>query len=347
VSTPNASSTAGRPPRSKPRRRWLRRLLLLILVLVAGAATAAGLWPTTRWAEAKGYVNAIHQSEIYPSCEGAIAEKPVPSGTQVVKNQLLIQLQDNIQQAARDEAIARLDAAKAELAALHSRQALEEKKRQEEIKRARTRLKSLKQKLQTMREAASGSFSHQEKQETEDEVDMAQSKLTQLQFSREQVQQDEIERLRKAIEAQKKAVERAEAELEARKVRAPHEGLVRFHRFEIGEVVKPKDALGQVFDRSGWVVKLDVPERYLAHVHEGQRVQVELASYPSWRHGYLEATVTRVMPVITPRPTGEGIFQVVADLEDPSDERLQAGVGVTARIETGQTTWLKRILGWN
>ena len=89
---------------------------------------------------------------------------------------------------------------------------------------------------------------------------------------------------------------------------------MRFHRFEVGEVVKPKDALGQVFDRSGWVVKLDVPERYLAHVHEGQRVQVELASYPNWRHGYLEATVTRVMPVITPRPTGEGVFQVVAEL---------------------------------
>ena len=213
MSTPNASSAAGRPPRSKPRRRWLRRLLLLLLLLVAGAATAAGLWPTTRWAEAKGYVNAIHQSEIYPSCEGAIAGKLVPSGTQVVKNQVLIQLQDSIQRATHDEAKEQLAAAKAELAALRSRQALDKKSREFRVERAQKRLQLLEQRLQTMNAAASGSFSPQELRETRAEVELAQNELAELELPREQVRQDEIERLRKAIEARKSAVERTEAEL--------------------------------------------------------------------------------------------------------------------------------------
>jgi hypothetical protein len=123
-------------------------------------------------------------------------------------------------------------------------------------------------------------------------------------------------------------------------------GVVQLNRFEPGEVVKPDHVLGQVFDRSAWVVKMKLPERSVPHVLAGQEVQVALAAYPTLRYGYAHAKVTRIVPVVTPAPTG-GTFFVEAKMDVPKDVPLQPGMTATGYVAAGSTNWLSRILGIN
>jgi len=104
--------------------------------------------------------------------------------------------------------------------------------------------------------------------------------------------------------------------------------------------------IGQVFDRSARIVKLKLPERMVAYVKVGQPVEVELAAYPGWRCGYLQARVIKVLPVITPQTTGNGIFYIEAKIENPHDARLSPGMSASGEIDTGQTNWLGRIMDW-
>ena len=131
-----------------------------------------------------------------------------------------------------------------------------------------------------------------------------------------------------------------------RRITSPINGTIMLNDFEPGEVVKPEHVLGQVFDRSKWIVKLKLPEKFVAHVKIGQPVDVELSSYPAWRCGYLSAKVSRVLPIVTPQTTGDGIFYVEVELDDPSDERLSLGLTASGEIDTGRISWLRRILGW-
>lgn len=337
----------GRPPRTNKKRTWtFRRIGLIVLLMFAGVLISSFFLPTTRWADGNGFVMTDEEAEIRPSVEGAIAERLAETDDEVKKGQLLIQLVDSVQRAAFEQAKNELDVAKARLNHLKDLHKFQKAQRKEQIYRAKKNLELAKDELKRMAESTTGAFSKRELSDAKLKVDVVQSKLTELKLPRDQIDAQQLKVLREEIAVATKKVALYKAEMDMRRITSPLNGTIVFNNFEPGEVVKPEDTLGQVFDRSQWIVKLKLSEKLIPHVKIGQPVKVELSSYPAWRCGYLRAKVSKVFPIVTPQTTGDGIFYVEAKLDDPSDERLSLGLSASGKIDTGRITWLIRILGW-
>jgi multidrug efflux pump subunit AcrA (membrane-fusion protein) len=128
-------------------------------------------------------------------------------------------------------------------------------------------------------------------------------------------------------------------------VRSSLPGVVYLHRYQPGDYVQPQDVLGQVFDvESGWIVRLELTERVLGLVEPGQPAEVYLAARHRLGAAPLAARVSRFDPVVTPRATGDGVFTVELAVTLPADGLLHPGMTAWARIDTGRTSWLRRLL---
>ena len=315
--------------------------MLLLLVIAAGAA--AWTLSTTRWAECKGYVMTDSEVEIRPSVEGAIDKWLVTDGSSIKEDDLIMQLKCSVQQAAYEQAIEQLAAAAAQLEHIHATNKLDKSRRKEQAHRAQKKLELTTDRLRRLK-GASASVSQREIREATLEVDVAKSWLAELKLPRDEMISTRIAVVRDNIEAAKKEVALRKAELEMRQVRAAISGNIYFNRFEEGEVVKPDHVLGQIFNSDTWIVKLTIDERHLPHVKAGQTVIIELAALPAWRHGTINAKVSRVIPIVTPQATGDGIFYIEATIES-SPVKLSPGMQATATIDTGSTNWLMRMAG--
>ncbi len=351
----SSSNTAGtttgvqRPPRTNRRSFWTwRRVLLLMVILPIAAVVAMAFTKTTRWVYCTGYVMTDQEVELRPSVEGSIAEWLVRSGQDVEKDQIVIRLSDSLQRAALEQAQADLKARRAQLQQLRSAQQLDGARREEQIVKARSSLALAQGNLDRMTRADGGGagFSPKEVETARLRVEVARSELNELLISRDTYMHDQIQVINEQIESAEKNLALRQVELDVRQVHSPMAGTVYFNRYEPGEVVKPEHVLGQVFDRSTWVVKLKVSERQIGHIDIGQSVDVELAAYPHLRFGYLPATVSRILPVVTPRSTGDGIFYIEATIDDLDMFDLQPGMSASAYISAGETNWVYRVLGW-
>ena len=87
-----------------------------------------------------------------------------------------------------------------------------------------------------------------------------------------------------------------------------------------------------MFDRDAWIVKLKVSERYIGYIQKDQFVEVSLAAYPKIQHGTLDAKVTRIWPIVTPSPTGDGFFYVETTFQPQDRLLLQPGMSASAYI---------------
>jgi multidrug resistance efflux pump len=341
-----SSSTTSRPPRRTKTRRRIGRAILVVFLLVVAAGVAMAFAPTTRWVVGSGYLMTDQEVEVKPSVEGAIAGVAVRSGDLVEAGQVLIQLNDSVQRAAYDQAVAELDARRAQHQQVVSRQKLEIAQRREQVFQAEQSLSLARGNLERM-EKGTGGFAPREIDDARLKFRLAESHLTELKLPREEVMEDQVAVLREQIMAAEKTVKLHEAEIEIRKIRAPMGGRIYFNRFEPGEVVKPDHVLGQVFDTAAWVVKIKLSERDMPHVKVGQKAWAALSAYSTMRYGYIDASVSRVLPIVSPMPTGDGIFYVEAAIQPPSDGiQLNPGLTATAYIDAGPCTWYQRLLGW-
>lgn len=332
-----------RPPRTIRSRRRAGRMFLIGTVAVIVLAGLSAVLPTTRWAEGTGYLTTDREAELRPSVEGPIAQWLVGTGQKVEKGQLIIQLNNDVQKADYQQADVELKSKQAQLEQLLASQQLDRAQRSEQIARAEKNLDLAQMMYQRM---SGGGFSAREVEEARLHVEVAKSELAELQLPRDTVMDNQVAVLKEQIEAARKAVAAQEAQLRLREVRAPLSGIVQLNRFEPGEVVKPDHVLGQVFDQDAWIVKMTLPEESLPYVKVGQPVKVSVAAYPHLRYGYFDATVKRITPVVTPRPTGNGVYLVEAGLVPPSNLPIQPGMTTTAYVNAGKTTWLRRLIGW-
>jgi RND family efflux transporter MFP subunit len=78
-------------------------------------------------------------------------------------------------------------------------------------------------------------------------------------------------------------------------VRAPIAGTVVRFRTTLGHAVKPEDALIEIHNVSGAVLRVDVPERQWPAVRAGQTARVRLVAEPSFVGG---ASVVRTGPAV-------------------------------------------------
>jgi multidrug resistance efflux pump len=341
------SKSGGRPPRKTNKSFWtFKRALLLFLLIVAGAGAAAFFLPTERTVEAKGHVNTDNEAELRPSVQGVIRQWLVRSGDRVEKNQVVIQLDDRIQQARLEHARKQRKILEARLEHRTRAMKLTADERKAQIFRAEKVLTSAEEELQRITESGPAAFSPTEVAAAELRAQLARSELQELRISRDEVDRQEIQVLREQITAAHDAVALHEAEVERRKIRAPLDGTVQFNSYEPGEVVKPEHVLGQVFDRSKWVVKLMISERAMPHVEVGQSVDIALTGYPTLKHGTVPGRITRLIDIVTPQPTGDGVFYAEATLEPEHGRRLSPGMGAMATIHAGTTTLLGSWLGW-
>ncbi|MDP7163087.1 MAG: HlyD family efflux transporter periplasmic adaptor subunit [Phycisphaerae bacterium] len=339
------STALGRPPRTVRRRfGGLRGILLLIPLAIVILIFVAWVVPTTRWAKGTGFVMTEQEAEIRPSVQGAIERWLVRDGQEVKKEQLLIQLKDSVQRAGCDQVLKELKAVQAQLARLQSFNRLNDLQRREQTFQANRKLEVARGRLEKMQGASSGVFSPHELVEAKLNVDVATSRLAELELPRGEVREKQVAVLKEQIEAARKKVVLYKAEVELRKIRSSLNGMVRLNRFDPGEVIKPDHVLGQVFDTASWIVRLKLSERHIVYVRQGQSVRIKLAAYPSLRYGYLWAVVSRVTPVVSPQATGDGIFYVEARINKKAGLQLRPGLTVRARIEVGRTSWLLRIL---
>ena len=340
-----ATAQNKRPPRTKRVWSWRRAVVAVSATGLFGLAVCA-FFPCTRWVDASGYLVTDLEVELRPSVEGAIAEWKVRSGDKVAADQLIIQLNNSVQKADYEHALSQLDAKKAELEQLLSAQELARAQRKEQISRAEQNLKLAKDYYERMR--VGEGFSPKEVEEAQLKAEIAASTLAELRLPRDTVWDNEVAVAKEQVEMAQRSATAHEAQLRLREIRSPMNGLVQLNRYEPGEVVKPEHVLGQVFDRSKWVVKLKVPERAIPHVKLGQPVEVELAAYSTWRYGYMKGKVTQIIPVVSPQQQpGTSSFYIEATLDEPwSDVTIQPGMTATAYVDTGRTTVLQNILGW-
>lgn len=338
----NESST--RPPRTKKNRKltfW--RILSVLLVLIIGLMAIAAILPATRWAHGEGYVITDREIEVHASVEGAIELGSVPTGSMVLPGDILIQLNDAVQQASLEESRSQADAQLAALESLRKQQELAEAQRKEQILQAQMTLQLAKSQLEQMNGQAG--FSKKEVEEADLRMRLATSRLTELSLPHDDIDRLAIEVLKQRIAASHNEINRLMAEVEQRKVRAPIAGTIHFHRFEPGEIVKPEHVLGQIFDRSTWIVRIQITERRLPDVKLDQEAEVYLSAYHRFGNAPLTARVNKIDPVVSPLATGDGIFSVELTINPPDGLVLQPGMTAWADINTGSTTWLWRLLG--
>jgi HlyD family secretion protein len=344
-----ASIANTRPPRAHRRRliTW-RRSIAACLVVPIGIVAVLWQLPTTRWVYAEGFVMTAREAELRTSVEGAIAAKLVRSGDHVEAKAPVIRLQDRVEVAAHAQAEAQLQARRAQLRQLLNAHELEKAQRKEQIYQAQQSLSLAEGNLKRINDANKGGtiFSRRETEDAQLRMKLASSRLKELQLTRDSVMASQIEVLNEQIDSSRKNVMLRKAELDRRMVRAPMSGTIQFNRFGSGEVVKPEDVLAQVFDHSDWIVKLKISERWIRYVQADQPIDVTLAGYPHIRYGYLPGRTSYVSPVITPQPTGDGVFYAEAVIESSDERPLQPGMRAEVRINTGSTNTLFRLIGW-
>jgi len=129
-------------------------------------------------------------------------------------------------------------------------------------------------------------------------------------------------------------------------IHAPIAGTIFLHDYTTGEPVQAQALLAQVFDTAQWVVRLKVNERDLPLIQVGQEVKVSLSAYPPRRFGYARGNVTKVHPVVSPQPSGDGIVYLEAAVTDFGNLEPRPGLTADAWVHTGDTTWLYRLAGW-
>ena len=348
IDTPKPQ-TRSRPPRKKKTRFFsFRRTLLVIVLLLIAVTIGAAKIPTSRQIYGNGYLMSYREAKLRSSVKGIVDKCLVTSGSPVEKGQLLIQLNDSRSQLALEQAKSRLKVEQTRLDYLLSQQALERSERQEQVRQAELSHRLATKYLDRMITAGAHRdlMSDHEIDEAQLRADLAASRLSELQLSREEVMNKEIVVAQLKIADRGKQLMLLEEERKLHQIRSPLPGIVRFHRFETGEVVKPEDVLGQVFDCDVWVVRLKLSERFITYVEVGQPVAVGLTAYSTLRHGYSDAEVSRVEKVVTPRATGDGVFYVEARLEQNDGWEFQPGMSAWGYIDVGRTNWLSRLLDW-
>ncbi|MBO6009166.1 MAG: efflux RND transporter periplasmic adaptor subunit [Ruminobacter sp.] len=94
------------------------------------------------------------------------------------------------------------------------------------------------------------------------------------------VSQDSYEQIRALVKSQTAVVDARQAELNARDITAPFDGILSLHNITAGQFVKPETVLFQLDDISQVYVDFPIPERFLSKIVVGQEVTATTDAWP-------------------------------------------------------------------
>ena len=348
-------------PRAESTRR--RRLVILIVVLVVSAIIAAGIViKVDRYTVASGYVTTREYAEVRPPVNGIVSEIKVHTGQMVKAGDLLVQLNNEEEQASLAEAKARhaklqveLERRKAEMDIDIERRTVDlseqQRSHKDELDIASLQLQNAQTKLKLTRELVAKGL----KAETNLEDDMlteqlARVKLSSLQKKDFSVYEKlltldkakyavEIAAINNELSALADAVRRAEARLRTRQVRAPISGIVVRYEFVIGELLQPSTVIYEIFGGEEDTLKLRVNEAHSTKVAEGNEYRARLASFHGIQRHYFRGKVSYLRNVI--QVDGNSTYRVAYCTFSPGNNVIPPGTTAEARIYYGKSClWL-------
>lgn len=255
------------------------RLVILAVLLLAGGAAAWFFWPRSDDAiRFQGYVEG-YLVFMAPEEGGRIEDLAVDSSDRVTEGQVLFRLDASMQSAQRNEAEAKLQQARAQLANL--RAALQ---RPEEIavleaqeERARAQLDLSQAELdrqKTLFERGIAAKAQYDQARTAFERDKAALAEVQRQIQAGQIagRSGEIGAAEAAAQANEAALMQAETRLAKRQVKAPSDAQVQDVYFRAGETVNAGQPVLALLPPANRRIRFYVPEPLLATIALGQVV---------------------------------------------------------------------------
>jgi len=290
-----------------------RALLLIVAVGVLVGAVFGIRWlhyyfthASTDDARVKGDLTAVS-----PTVQGKIRLLPIQEGDRVQKGQLIAQLREEDYLAQVDVAAGAVQTIEGELKEAEAELALVREKTQKEVNEATAALCAV-QARQDEAEASMRQASleynrirklHQSKTVSESEMDKVQATFdlarARLEVAKEVIKENQaklqiaqantaeviskeqrVESLRGKLEEARAALTAAKLKLDHTTVSSPIDGVVAKKVANIGEVIKPGQAIAVIVDLNDLWVEANLEETKLEHVRLGQRVDVEVDAYP-------------------------------------------------------------------
>ncbi len=341
----------------------LRKIYTFLAFLIIAGVIAAGIYiKIDRYTVASGYVTTEEYAEVRPPVTGTVSKILVKTGAQVQAGQLLVQLNNEEEEATLAETKARhaklqveLERRKAEMNIDLERRELDlseqERTHADDIAIAKLRLENAKTKLKLTKELVEKGL----KAATNLEDDMLTAQLAETTLV--SLQNKDFSHYRKLLELDRKkydceitaienelsaladAVRRAEARLRTRQVRAPKAGVVVRYEFVEGELLQPSNVIYEIFGGDKQVLKLRINERYSTKVAEGQAYRARLTSYKGLIRQYFRGNVEYLRSVI--QQDGNNTYRVAYCSFDSGDREIPPGTTAEARIYYGKSClWL-------
>jgi HlyD family secretion protein len=255
------------------------RLVVLAVLLLAGGAAAWFFWPRPDDAvRFQGYVEG-YLVFMAPEEGGRIEELTVESGDRVSESELLFKLDASVQSAQRNEAEAKLQQTRAQLAnlraALQRPEEIAVLEAQEERAQAQLGLSQAElDRQRTLFERGIAAKAQYDQARTAFERDKAALAEVQRQIQAGQIagRSGEIGAAEAAVQANEAALMQADTRLAKRQVKAPSDAQVQDIYFRAGETVNAGQPVLALLPPTNRRIRFYVPEPLLATVALGQIV---------------------------------------------------------------------------
>jgi HlyD family secretion protein len=314
------------------------RLIVLAVLLLAGGAAAWFFWPqsddTVRF---QGYVEG-YLVFMAPEEGGRIEELTVDSGDRVAEGKMLFRLDASVQSAQRNEAAAKLQQTRAQLAnleaALQRPEEIAVLEAQEERAQAQLGLSQAElDRQRTLFERGIAAKAQYDQARTAFERDKAALAEVQRQIDAGQIagRSGEIGAAEAAVQANEAALMQAETRLAKRQVKAPSDAQVQDVYFRAGETVNAGQPVLALLPPANRRIRFYVPEPLLATIALGQTVGLSCDSCKDGlqaRISFISSEAEFTPPVIfSEQERAKLVFRVEARPLDGAD--LPIGLPVT------------------
>jgi HlyD family secretion protein len=314
------------------------RLIVFAVLLLAGGAAAWFFWPqsddTIRF---QGYVEG-YLVFMAPEEGGRIEELTVDSGDRVAEGKMLFRLDASVQSAQRNEAVAKLQQTRAQLAnleaALQRPEEIAVLEAQEERAQAQLGLSQAElDRQRTLFERGIAAKAQYDQARTAFERDKAALSEVQRQIDAGQIagRSGEIGAAEAAVQANEAALMQAETRLAKRQVKAPSDAQVQDVYFRAGETVNAGQPVLALLPPANRRIRFYVPEPLLATIALGQTVGLSCDSCKDGlqaRISFISSEAEFTPPVIfSEQERAKLVFRVEARPLDRAD--LPIGLPVT------------------
>ena len=256
---------------------------------------------------ASGYVVAKKKTTVSSSVAGVVSHVHISEGQQVVKGQLLAELNN-------DAAIVRVESSQGDVET--ARINLVEAKLQ--LAKSELDLNRLEQLIQ---------------KSLVSDAEYKQAKLN------AQIKSNQVDSAKQRLKLASSNLELAKIDLSHKEIRAPFDGVVTEINAQPGEIVSPisgggghiRTGICTIVDLNSLVVEVDVSEQHLEHINRKHRASIQLDAYSTLKY---EGAVDYIVPVIDKL---KGSIKVrIAHTN--FDERVLPGMGVQVWIEKSENT---------